>query len=339
MEAEEEFKGLISISSLISELKLLIPDDHWNEPKDAYSLVKVAADQYVGRTYPDNWMCLMIKLIPVDDGFIDVPDNLKRIVRVEGSSDYVCDSSLTYREEVVAWVTKDVDDCMYSVVKDCPACHNEPFCDHPIMMNLSNYQSYLRSGSEKVLIKSYYGYDTDKDGNCCSYLNRDFKLMEPTLAKNFGLRNSDIDEMVGHGNNYAKGGMYEYRYHKAKKKMEVGFKEGYVLFTYMGYAVDSEGLRLLPDIPSYIEAVKQKMIVTLYSYLAKVNPSFYVSTYNREQAVMYGLHKEALSALSDLDMGKILKILDSARIRLNLFRRHDDRIGLNLLDNPAKRFL
>lgn len=257
---------MISIDSLLFEIKTMISDEDQRSFKDLDLFIRTTLDVNIGKILKnDKYTEYFLKVIPVTNFMADMP-LYRKIVQISGSSNsnYV-NKSRVIKERIVAHMEKR-GECVYTIYKNCSKCDKDD-CDHEIMLNANKYANDLGVGGKYHLTKKDYDYfhnDYQEDEHGCkrSIIDRDFYLLHPTESNIFGIKEMYIDECLNYGvvPNHFMNDSWDYKivYNNSTKRnaIKTNFKEGLLLVSYYARLRDHNNFLMFPEEDNLIIALK-----------------------------------------------------------------------------------
>lgn len=332
---------MISISSIIFETKQFISKEDMEAFDDFDDFVKTNAEIYIDGRMKKRYCEFIVKPITVSD-FKAVLPKYHEIVQVSGSDND--DVAKRYRHnwfvnsEVAAWIKKDYQDNIYTVIKNKDKCSVDE-CDTELIMNAALFHDELaRGGSYNLIKKMYTDYQTDEKGGARSMLDRNFNVMHPTESNTFGLAEQFMKESINfscaHNRNESKWD-FDIRYSPTDKSkiIKTNFKEGVILLSYYGRVYDSEGYLMFPeDKPNMLMATRyfiQKMVFEVLANRYKTND--YANVLNRVTNNFLQYNNMAISEMNDYPYNELAPIIARAKFHYNEEKTFD---ALTNRDNP-----
>ena len=149
---------MISLSNIVFEIKQLISKEDLEDFNDIDDFIKTNGDLYLDMRLKKRYCEFIVKPIPVSD-FKAVLPKYKEIVQVSGSDNldlrnrYYNDWFVN--SEVAAWMRKDYNDNVYTVIKKKGPCAKDE-CDTDLIMNAELFHQELAQGQNYNLIKKMY---------------------------------------------------------------------------------------------------------------------------------------------------------------------------------------
>lgn len=317
---------MISISNIIFETKQFISKEDREAFDDIDDFMKTNADIYIDRMVKKRYTEFIVKPIPVSD-FKAILPKYQEIVQVSGSDNE--EVMKRYRHnwfvnsEVAAFMRKDYDDNVYTVIKNKDKCSDEE-CHTELLMNASLFSGELARGGNYSLIKKMYtDYEVDEKGMHKSSLDRVFNVMHPTESNTFGLIEQFTKESINFSCGHVNGSRWDFdiRYSPTDKTkvIKTNFKEGVLLLSYHGRVYDEDGYLMFPeDKPNLLLAVRyfiQQMVYEVLANMYKTND--YNNVLNRVNANFLRYNNMAISELNDYPYNELATIIARAKFHYN----------------------
>lgn len=331
---------MISISDIVFETKQFISDEDIEAFNDFDDFIKTNGDIYVDRMMKKRYAEFIVKPITVSD-FKAVLPKYHEIVQVSGSDNE--DVIRRYRHnwfvnsEVAAWIKKDYQDNIYTVIKNRDKCSTDE-CDTELIMNAALFHDELaRGGSYSLIKKMYTDYDTDDKGCCKSAIDRQFNVMHPTESNTFGLVEQFTKESINFSCGNINGTKWDFdiRYSPTDKckVMKTNFKEGVILLSYHGRVYDDEGFIMFPeDKPNFLLATRyfiQSMVFEKLANQYKTNDYNNVLARVKRDFLLY--NNMAITELNDYSYNELAPIIARAKFHYNEEKTFD---ALTQRDHP-----
>lgn len=231
--------------------------------------LQIYADYAIDRIIPADDFKHRIAILNIDNYKTQLPKDFKYVIQAGYKAE--CEDVCRERDQVIQW-TQDVfnEDCELEINLKCNNCHSTSCnCDETV---LEVDVDYIWESSHPEVKAKYmrhfhtYRNFTQRGGEDTTYYHPQYKLMRTTSNSFFNVP-YHIDECVNL--NYDTDVEYTI---DENRNMIVNFKKGTVLVSYLGYVMDDEGFRMIPDnqlvfraVRFYIESVlafstyKQKM--------------------------------------------------------------------------------
>ena len=268
-------------------------------------LLTIWAEDAIAEISTDEQLCLKIGIVDVVDYKAELPKDFKiaceiayRKAKPEGCP--------TRREELVKFTQKAGKDCELDIHIRCPKCHKE---DCKGCGKNSQQPVYVEVDRIWELANSYYkhstqfmtndGVQTFGRGQYPSMYDNSFKLMSPTDSSWF-----QISKHIPNCANICCP-LTEHTYMIHNESIEVDFKKGEILISYLAKYTDDNGNLMIPDHRNAIEAV------TAYMGMKYFRRKMLMSNNDRDATMKY----QILSQESDIAIGRARSVLQIPDIK------------------------
>lgn len=242
----------------------------------------------------DEQLCMRIGILDVDNFKAEKPKDFKILCEIAYRKEKPqgCGSR---REEIVKLTQKVGADCEIDIHIKCPKCKKQECkgCGHP------DHQQPIYVETDRIweLANSYYNHSTEfmtnegvqtfGRGRHSSRYSNSFQLMRPADTSWFQLQKHIPNCANVHCQNC------EQTYMLNKDAIEVDFKKGELLVSYLATYTDENGNLMIPDHRSAIEAVT--LYIGMKYYFRKM-----MMSNDRNDVVKYQMLKQE----SDIAIGR-----------------------------------
>lgn len=301
---------LRKIKGLVASVKNSIPPRLKKEVDNIDSFIMGALNEWVGLHVQPGYSDKKIKLIPISDKMGELPSGINSITSIVGCTKTKKQYAQCWQKEVAGLVQTNNDgSCAYTVIKDCDC---ETDCMHPMVIDMDEWRQQLGPASKYFLMKHYWGYVKDENGNPRSSYIEDFFLMCPTTSNFFGAKGTQVHECLGFKYPGEIGEKWEYRAFDGK--IETNFKEGFVLLSYETDALDEGGFCKYPDIKTVVSAMKAYAKWKVLEYIRLVRPTLIAKSDVRDYFSQYQLIEvRSRRDLNPIDFNEIMNIMTKTR--------------------------
>ena len=233
----------ISIKSIIEDVFRNTYNDGSIDKTD----LLVFADDAIDRIIPGSEFAHRIVLLDVKNYTCTLPRDFKYVCQAAYNAEY--EDYCVDKEQVVQWTQQSLtNECNLEINLKCPPCTE--LCDDDV---IEVDADFIWESAHPELQASYMRHfhtyrNFNERGKSC-YYHPHFRLMRMT-SNNFFNVPYHIDNCLNI--NYDTTVEYSIDHNH---KMVTNFKEGQVLVSYLGYVMDDEGYRMIPDISIVFRAV------------------------------------------------------------------------------------
>lgn len=290
---------------------------------------------------PANQMSPTVALIPVSDynGILPPGFHYEKMVLAW------CGPKRIEQGEFVEWIAHD-EKCEYKVKVLCNYCDNpKDECDcmdkkHNIIINLDNYADRV-AYDDRAMEKSKFATQIVntmkyarkyKRYNPEDLVNHDFKIIKPANGAFY-----NTSSMIENCHNISFD--VELGYRVELPLINVNFKEGQLLISYLGHKLDDRGLLLVPQHSHVFKAIRDSVDLEYYTYMYKMTEGksqFYREMMDRMNIMAPRSIRKATIFLKKLPPNQLLDIWKNQMHRMvpdnnyneNLQRRSVDFFDL-----------
>lgn len=335
---------MTSLQEIMYETKEMISEEDKDAFRDLDLFIKSNAETYLTTRLKRRYANFVVKPIPVSD-FKAVLPKYYEIVQVSGSDNEEISMrhmhSFIENSEVAAFIRKDHEDNIYTVIKNKNKCSKEEY-DTELLMQAEIFHDELARGANYSIIRKFYtDYHEDKDGCWRSSLDRNYYLMHPRESNLFGLKeqfiknciNFDVPRKMGHRYEFD----IQYSPKDKSKILKTNFKEGIILLSFYGRHYDDEGYLMLPDMedaPNLLMATRyyiEKMIFQKLRNQYKTND--YVNIARESERLFKEYNREAVKELNNYTFEELTTIIARAKFHHNTERTQEALVNR---DHPDK---
>jgi hypothetical protein len=335
---------MISLQEIMYETKEMISEEDKDAFRDLDLFIKSNAETYLTTRLKRRYANFVVKPIPVSD-FQAVLPKYYEIVQISGSDNEEIRRqhmhSFIENSEVAAFLRKDHEDNIYTVIKNKNKCSKEE-CDTELLMQAEIFHDELARGANYSIIRKFYtDHHEDKDGCWKSSLDRNYHLMHPRESNLFGLKEQFIKNCINFDAPRKMGHRYEFDIQYSPKDrskiLKTNFKEGIILLSFYGRHYDDEGYLMLPDMedaPNLLMATRyyiEKMIFQKLRNQYKTND--YVNIARESERLFKEYNREAVKELNDYTFEELATIIARAKFHHNTERTQEALVNR---DHPDK---
>ncbi len=335
---------MISLQEIMYETKEMISDEDKEAFKDLDLFIKSNAEIYLNRSLKKRYANFIVKPIPVSNFTAQLP-KFYEIVQISGSDN----DEIRHRHahgfiensEVAAFLKKDHEDNIYTVIKNKNKCSKEE-CDTELLLQAELFHDELARGANYSIIRKFYtDHHEDKDGCWRSSLDRNYHLMHPRESNLFGLKEQFIKECINFDAPRKLGRRYEfdiqYSLKDKSKVLKTNFKEGIILLSYYGRHYDDDGYLMLPDMedaPNLLLATRYFIESRIFHKLRlQYKTADYVNASRDTERLFMQYNKEAINELNSYTFEELATIIGRAKFHHNTERTQEALVNR---DHPDK---
>lgn len=331
---------MISLQEIMYETKEMISDEDKEYGfKDLDLFIKSNAEIYLTKRLKKNrYANFIVKPIPVSD-FKAILPKYNEIVQVAGSDNLEIRkkhmNGFIENSEVAAFLKKDSNDNIYTVIKNKNKCSKEE-CDTELLMQAEIFHDELARGANYNIIRKFYtDHHEDEKGCWKSTLDRNYHIMHPRESNLFGLKEQFIKSCINFDAPHSMGRRYEfdiqYSLPDKSKVLKTNFKEGIILLSYYGLHYDEDGYIMLPDMeeaPNLLMATRYYIEFMIFSKLKnQYKTNDYVNIARDSERLFKEYNNEAVKELNSYTFETLAPIIARSKFHHNTERTQEALIN------------
>lgn len=240
------------------------------------------ANDAVERLTSDEQLVHRIVLLPVKNYIVQLPEGFTSVVQAAYRDK---SPRCTPRVEISQYTQKVLGTgCDLKIDVQCPECHEESCnCGAPIVeVDVDRLWKTSHPQYSEAYVRHFYDYggNVEIGGGRLnqSVYHPEFRLMKYTTSSFFNIP-YHLDNCL----NFSVDCEVEYSINHPT--MNVNFKDGEVLLSYLGTRLDEDGYRMIPDHPVAIRAISYAM-AERFLYIE------YMKTFEQKNRIAWQMHVE-----------------------------------------------